>query len=123
MTTNQTPNQKLSAAIKHLDVLSREAFRSAGRLLKGGAKPRVRIIYSPKTSRRQKRRVMTMVGQNEYCGVVHSIKYNKQGGMTMLVADYAREEVSRPGKPVMTHMAMERVSNVVHLGLKGDEPK
>lgn len=120
--TQQTPKQKLAANLKHLDAMSKEAFRAAGRSLRSGVKPRVRIVYAPKSSRRQKRKVMSMVGRNEYCGLIHSIKYNKSGGLTMLVADYAREEIGRKG-PVMTHMTLDRVSNVVLLGCKEDEPR
>ena len=35
----------------------------------------------------------------------------------------AREEVGKEGKPVLTTMAAERVSNVVLLGDKDEEPK
>ena len=116
-------NKKLIAALKHLDAQSKEAFRSAGRLLKSGTKPRVRFVYNPKTSKRIKRKVLPFVGNNEIVGVMFNAKFNKQGGITLLVADHAREEVGKPGKPVMTHMTLDRVSNVVHLGLREDEPK
>lgn len=110
-----TNNDKLLASIRHLDAMSKAAFRAAGRLLHNNGKPVVRIVYSPKTSKRLKKRVMPFVGQNEVVGVMLKAKFNKHGGITLLVADRAHEEVGKPGKAVYTHMTIDRVSNVVLL--------
>ena len=109
---NQQAVNQMQAAISHLDELSQEEFIKAGRTLRSGRAPRVRLRYVPKTSKREKRVVLGHITNRDYEGVLISIKFNKKGEIYVRLLDEGRRVVGGPDKPVMTTLSLPKVSGV-----------
>lgn len=112
MSNNQQTVDQLKVAISHLDELSQEEFIKAGRVLRSGRAPRVRLRYVPKTSKREKRVVLGHITDRDYEGVLLSIKFNKAGGIYVRILDEGRRVVGGPDKPIMTTLSLPKVSGV-----------